>query len=177
MIYNHICSHQPIGLVGFASSLPILAWPPHFQGVSSGRLTSWLFERQCCPRRCLFDKACTCRPGLPLHLEPSCAPISAGLLGLIECLWSPIMNCPCPSQSSDCFFISGWALTRCQLSRAGLQGQACRDIYVAAHFAPVGPWRRRRKFTTSTQPAKAYEWPWVMSGTAFLSVRVLMVTG
>ena len=96
-------------------------------------------------------------PVLSLRLEPSCAPISAGLLGLIECLWSPIMNCPCPSRSSDCVFISGWALTRCQLSRAGLQGQACRDIYVAAHFAPVGPW--------------------VMSGTAFLSVRVLMATG
>ncbi len=47
--------------------------------------------------------------------------------------------------------------SRCRLSKAGLQGQVCRDICVAAHFAPVGPW--------------------VMSGTAFLSVRVLMATG
>ncbi len=147
----------PIGLVGFASSLPILAWPPHFRVVSSGRLTSWLFKGQCFPRRCLFGRACTCRPELPLRLVPSCAPISAGLLGLIGCWWSHIMNCPCPSQSSDCCFISGWAHIRCRLSKAGLQGQVCQDIYVAAHFAPVGPW--------------------VMSGTAFLSVRVSMATG
>ncbi len=95
------------------------------------------------------------RGGNPEWLDTS--PISAGLLALIECWWSHIMNCPCPSQSSDCCFISGWALTRYRLSEAGLQGQACQDIYVAAHFAPVGPW--------------------VMSGTAFLSVRVLMATG
>ncbi len=72
----------------------------------------------------LHITACTCRPGLPLHLEPSCAPIFADLLGLIECWSSHVMNCPCPSQSSDCCFISGWALTRCRLSKAGLQGQA-----------------------------------------------------
>ncbi len=78
-------------------------------------------------------------------------------VGLIECLWSRIMNCPCLSQSSDCCFSSGRALIRCRLSKTGLQGQACEDIYVAAHFVPVGPW--------------------VVSGTAFLSVRVLMATG
>ena len=67
------------------------------------------------------------------------------------------MNCPCPSQSSGRYFISGWARTRCQLSKAGLRGQVCQDIYVAAHFAPIGPW--------------------VMRGTAFSSARVSMSTG
>ncbi len=119
---------------------------------------------------------------------PSCALISAGLLSLVGFWWSHVMNCPCSSQSSGRYFtsiISEWARNCCRLSKAGLQGQVCRDIYVAENFAPIGPWvmsstafsipcvsmatswvlhcslmRRRRKFTTSIQPAMvamAYE--------------------
>ncbi len=125
---------------GIRKQFANLSMATPFPGSSSRRLTSCLFEGQCSPRRCLFGKACTCCPRLPLHLVPSCAPMSAGLLCLIECWWSHIMNCPFPSQTSDCCFISGWALIPCRLSKAGLQGQACQDIYVAAHDAPVGSW-------------------------------------
>ncbi len=136
----------------FASSLPILAWPPHFQAVLLGRSTSSLFKRQCYPGParpgpeplCLFGRACTCRPVLPLHLVPSCAPISAGLLGLIGCWsshWYSIMSSTGPTVS-----ITKLRLPTVFHFRMGShslpveQGQACQDIYVAAHCAPVGPW-------------------------------------
>ncbi len=90
--------------------------------------------RQCFPRKCLSARAGLCRPELSLRLVPSCASVSAGLLGLIDCWWSPW-----PTRSSDCCFTSAWA-HNCRLSNAGLQGQACQDIYVAARFAPIGPW-------------------------------------
>ncbi len=57
----------------------------------------------------------------------------------------------------DCCPISGWAHICCRLSMSNLQGQVCRDIYVAAHFALVRPW--------------------VMSDSALLNVRVSMAIG
>ncbi len=53
--------------------------------------------------------------------------------------------------------MSEWAHIRCHLSKSGMQRQVCQDIYIAAHFALIGPW--------------------VMSSTAFLIARVLMTTG
>ncbi len=123
-----------------------------FAGGVVGTVDVLAFRRQCFPRRCLSGRACTCRPELPHSPRAKLCTYFRWLLGLIGCWWSHIMNCPCPSQSSDCYFISGWAHIRCRLSKAGLQGQVCQDIYVAAHFAPIGPW--------------------VRSGIAFLTARV-----
>ncbi len=62
--------YVPIELVGFANSLSILAWPPPLLVVSSGRLTSRLFERQCCPRRCLSQS----KQGLHMSLRVASSP-------------------------------------------------------------------------------------------------------
>ncbi len=53
---------------------------------------------------------------------PKCArsPLScaAGLFDLTKYRWSQLMNCPCPSGSSDCFFTSGWACICRRFSKA-----------------------------------------------------------
>ncbi len=110
-----------------------------------------VFKQICCKN---VIASSTCRTKVPLHPVPSCAPIFAGLLGLIGCLWIHMMNCPLSSQSADGYFIAGWAHVRCRLSKTGLQGQVRQDIHLAAHSAPVGPL--------------------VMSGTPILNVRVLV---
>ncbi len=54
----------------------------------------------------LFGSVRTCSSKLPPQLTPSCAPTSAGLLGLADLysrvLVEPYYGLPCPLQSSDC---------------------------------------------------------------------------
>ena len=50
------------------------------------------------------------------------------------------MSCPCPSQSSGCSSISGWAVILYQLSKAGLGDLVCPGTCADARFAPLVLW-------------------------------------
>ncbi len=74
-----------------------------------------------------------------LHLSPlvyqdlSVGSVDLESTGTYQVSIEPCYDLPCPLPSSARGLISGWAYVRCQLSKAGLQGQVHRDICVASY--------------------------------------------
>ena len=81
-------------------------------------------------------------PALRPLLVPSFARTCkcAGLPGPTKFLGRFFMSCPCPSQSSGCSSISGWAAILYQLSRAGLGNLLCSGTCADARCAPLVLW-------------------------------------
>ncbi len=81
------------------------------------------------------------------HIRTSCQTVlPASIRGwltecLTECCWSHMMHCSCPSQSSGCYFTSGWAHTCRRLARPGLP-RHLRSCTVCSSGALGDQWYR-----------------------------------